>query len=78
MLINLSVDGCVSSGMRQACYHLYTEVGKKFPDLCATAVGGFFFLRFVCPAIIAPEQYSLVNGAFLIGHASITSIKLSF
>jgi hypothetical protein len=49
--------------MRQACYHLYTEVGKKFPDLCSTAVGGFFCLRFVCPAIIAPEQYQLVSGA---------------
>jgi hypothetical protein len=35
-------------------------VGKKFPASSTKAVGGFFFLRFSCPAIFSPEGFGLV------------------
>jgi hypothetical protein len=32
------------------------ETKRKFPDLeWPIATGGFFFLRYICPAIVAPE-----------------------
>lgn len=35
----------------------------KFPDAKYTAVGAFVFLRFFCPAIVAPEVEGLVSNA---------------
>lgn len=32
-------------------------MGAKFPDARHTAVAGFLFLRFLCPAIVAPESH---------------------
>lgn len=34
---------------------------KRFPEAKFTAVGAFVFLRFFCPAIVAPEVEGLVN-----------------
>jgi len=33
------------------------EAIKKFPNMNYKSVGAFFFLRFVCPAIVAPDGY---------------------
>lgn len=33
---------------------------RRFPDAKYTAVGAFIFLRFFCPAIVAPEVEGLV------------------
>ncbi|EFA76778.1 regulator of chromosome condensation domain-containing protein [Heterostelium album PN500] len=38
-------------------------VVKKFPDNKHSSVGGFVFLRFLCPAIIAPYTAGLVDEA---------------
>lgn len=38
-------------------------VGKKFPNDYANykAVGGFLFLRYICPSILAPHVYGLIE-----------------
>eukprot|EP00009_Paramoeba_aestuarina_P003177 CAMPEP_0201514696 /NCGR_PEP_ID=MMETSP0161_2-20130828/6463_1 /ASSEMBLY_ACC=CAM_ASM_000251 /TAXON_ID=180227 /ORGANISM="Neoparamoeba aestuarina, Strain SoJaBio B1-5/56/2" /LENGTH=1626 /DNA_ID=CAMNT_0047911325 /DNA_START=239 /DNA_END=5119 /DNA_ORIENTATION=- len=41
------------------CYHLYREVESKFPQNRHSAVGGFLFLRFFCPAIISPDGHGI-------------------
>jgi PH domain/GTPase-activator protein for Ras-like GTPase len=40
--------------------HLDREVGKKYPGSSKSAVGGYIFLRFFCPAIVAPESAGLM------------------
>lgn len=40
-----------------------TAVLPKFPDAKYTAVGAFIFLRFFCPAIVAPEAEGLLDTA---------------
>lgn len=37
------------------------EVEKKFPNSRIKAIGGFYFLRFLCPALVLPDQYGLVS-----------------
>lgn len=55
---------------REYCRYLYEEVGSKFAlqkteaddlqfDFKYIAVGGFIFLRLICPAITTPNQYGL-------------------
>lgn len=49
---------------RQLCAHVKSEVATKFgTDTNADykAVGGFIFLRFICPSIMAPHVYGLVT-----------------
>jgi len=53
---------------RYLCAHLRAKVLTKFPESKYSAIGGFFFLRFLCPAIVSPENYGLVDsgtGSFL-------------
>mmetsp|Transcript_6443 Transcript_6443/g.19522 ORF Transcript_6443/g.19522 Transcript_6443/m.19522 type:complete len:1618 (-) Transcript_6443:166-5019(-) len=54
-----SAEQCPSA-MRQLCIHLDSEVGKKFSENRKSAVGGYIFLRFFCPAIVAPESAGLL------------------
>lgn len=46
---------------KKICSHLYQEVIQQYPGFhnAHTFVGGFLFLRFICPAIVAPEVYNL-------------------
>ena len=37
-----------------------TAVMKRFPEAKFTAVGAFIFLRFFCPAIVAPDAEGLI------------------
>lgn len=36
---------------------------KRFPEAKFTAVGAFIFLRFFCPAIVAPDVEGLISSA---------------
>jgi len=40
---------------RALCHHIWEVVEERFPDSRHSAVGSFVFLRFFCPAIVAPE-----------------------
>ncbi len=42
--------------LREVCHLLREEVEKKFPGTTRISVGGLMFLRFICPAIVAPVQ----------------------
>jgi hypothetical protein len=41
---------------------LKTSTLARFPGHEQFAVGGFLFLRFICPAIVAPEGFGIVTG----------------
>jgi len=45
---------------RQVMGHTREKVDDVFPNMTHAVVGGFVFLRFLCPAIIAPDQYGLI------------------
>lgn len=40
---------------------LHDEVATRFPDSKKQSVGGFLFLRFICPAMLSPEHHGLVD-----------------
>ena len=46
---------------REICTFLKDTVGAKFPDAEHTAIAGFMFLRFMCPAIIAPDGFQVIS-----------------
>lgn len=52
----------VPSPYRDLFAFLQTEAVKRFPGMKDKVVGGFFFLRFICPALVSPEQWGLVSG----------------
>ncbi|KAK4190313.1 neurofibromin [Podospora australis] len=57
---------CASSAsippaFRKICSIISATVVERFPDAKYTAVGAFIFLRFFCPAIVAPEVEGLVS-----------------
>lgn len=56
--INGTANQC-SNSLKNVCYLLRTIVGKKFPNNQISSVGGLFFLRFICPCIVAPERFNL-------------------
>eukprot|EP01105_Mastigella_eilhardi_P023591 TRINITY_DN598_c1_g1_i2.p1 TRINITY_DN598_c1_g1~~TRINITY_DN598_c1_g1_i2.p1 ORF type:complete len:314 (+),score=105.31 TRINITY_DN598_c1_g1_i2:93-1034(+) len=56
--IFVSKDACPMM-LRQVFQHVQTTVGRKFPALKTTVVGGFLFLRFLCPSVLHPEQYGM-------------------
>ncbi|KYQ96896.1 Ras GTPase activation domain-containing protein [Tieghemostelium lacteum] len=55
-----SLDQCPTS-IRNILHHTQERVEKKFPFMKTTVIGGFIFLRFICPAIVAPEIFGLTN-----------------
>ncbi|KAI0485819.1 GTPase [Xylaria cf. heliscus] len=59
-------DICASSvnippSFRKICSIISTAVMPRFQEAKYTAVGAFIFLRFFCPAIVAPESEKLVD-----------------
>jgi hypothetical protein len=60
--ITESVDDCPLE-FRELSAFLLKEVEKRFPKYqnALSFVGGFLFLRFFCPAMVAPEGYKLVD-----------------
>jgi len=49
--------------IREVCKYLYDTVHAKFPDYAIRLVGGFIVLRFLCPAVAAPENHGLAASA---------------
>jgi hypothetical protein len=47
-------------------YNLLKELLKKFPNDKYTALSGFFLLRFLCPAIAAPQNYRIIAPSMLL------------
>jgi len=47
---------------RILCNILHGSTATKFPGSRVVVIAGFFFLRFICPAIIAPEGFNVVSG----------------
>ncbi|KAJ3451740.1 ras gtpase-activating protein [Anaeramoeba flamelloides] len=45
----------------QICNKLYTCVGNKFTDYKEISIAGFFFLRYIGPAIISPDGYNVTD-----------------
>ncbi|KAG8833280.1 Ras GTPase activating protein ira2 [Serendipita sp. 399] len=44
---------------REICAHIAETVSERWPESKYAAVGGFLFLRFICPAIVSPETVDL-------------------
>lgn len=53
----------IPSSFRKICSIISSAVMPRFPEAKYTAVGAFIFLRFFCPAIVAPEVEGLVSSA---------------
>ncbi|QUC20790.1 uncharacterized protein UV8b_05031 [Ustilaginoidea virens] len=51
----------VPSPFRRICAIISKAVHPRFPNAKYTAVGAFIFLRFFCPAIVAPEAEGLIS-----------------
>lgn len=52
-------------GIRWICKQIRSLTKRKYPDATdyaiSSLIGGFFFLRFVNPAIVTPQAYMLVD-----------------
>lgn len=52
-------------GIRWICKQIRSLTRRKYPDakdhLICTLIGGFFFLRFLNPAIVTPRSYMLID-----------------
>lgn len=46
------------------CKMLQSAVAEKFPKSIEAVVGGYFFLRFICPALVSPDIYGVLPGAY--------------
>lgn len=42
--------------------HLRVETDKKFPGKGTTFAGSYVFLRYICPAVVFPEQNGILPG----------------
>lgn len=49
------------TSFREICVTILHSVEKKFPEAKEIALSGFFLLRFICPALVAPENEGLVD-----------------
>jgi len=50
--------------VQEVLRHVYHEVKEKFNEEAANkGIGGFLFLRYVCPALMAPHVYGLLKDA---------------
>jgi len=57
--ITRSIDS-MPNQLRILYQHVRNEVQRKFADYVYKSVAGFLFLRFICPAVLAPHVYGLL------------------
>ena len=50
------------SQLREICHILQTATNERFPGHENDAIGNFMFLRFITPAIVAPEGFGIITG----------------
>jgi Ras GTPase-activating-like protein IQGAP2/3 len=66
--LNTIIDGLEETpyGIRWICKQIRSLTKRKYPDandqVICTLIGGFFFLRFINPAIVTPKSYMLIDG----------------
>ena len=58
--IQNSIPQCPAP-FRDICKYLKDCVSEKFPGSEHTAIAGFMFLRYLCPAIVAPDGFGVVD-----------------
>lgn len=56
-----SLDTCPIA-LREISRFIQQEVTKRFPKAIHSSIGGFFFLRVICPAITSPDAYGICEG----------------
>ncbi|OAF57285.1 glyceraldehyde-3-phosphate dehydrogenase 1 [Pseudogymnoascus destructans] len=62
------IDGLEETpyGIRWICKQIRSLTKRKYPaandQIICTLIGGFFFLRFINPAIVTPKSYMLIDG----------------
>mmetsp|Transcript_32094 Transcript_32094/g.89858 ORF Transcript_32094/g.89858 Transcript_32094/m.89858 type:complete len:784 (-) Transcript_32094:879-3230(-) len=54
--ITASKSTNVPYAIREVCRTLAVSTGEKFPDGLHAVIGGLFFLRFVCPSLLVPQE----------------------
>jgi hypothetical protein len=47
--------------MRVLCYYIKEEMEKRFPGKGNIGIGGFIFLRLICPSIVAPGERNVIK-----------------
>jgi len=47
--------------MKQMCVLLRHEVEEKFPSAVPFTMGGYYFLRLVCPSIVSPDGFGILD-----------------
>lgn len=47
--------------LRQICKYLQNAVIVKFPEARRKVIGGFFFLRLICPAVVSPDGFGIAE-----------------
>jgi len=45
--------------LRRIFWYLGSEIKQRFPDEVKLVISGFFFLRFLCPALVTPSFYGI-------------------
>ena len=58
--IQSSISSCPIP-IRQICKFLSEMVTEKFPSAGNTVIAGFIFLRYLCPAIVAPDGFGVID-----------------
>lgn len=65
--LNTIIDGLEETpyGIRWICKQIRSLSRRKYPDaqdqMICTLIGGFFFLRFINPAVVTPRPYMLID-----------------
>jgi hypothetical protein len=61
-MIAIPTCSVVCRSLWLGCKILHDIVAKKFESNALSAVGGLFFLRFLCPALLNPASVGLTIG----------------
>ena len=63
--------------MRLVLRYAQQEVVKKFPEMKQKVIGGFVFLRFICPALVSPVRFGLVRSNMISASSQKSLILVS-